>query len=82
MTLKQFKTARNVEDEFVVSVDDHKNKKVVERIAEMENMSFSDLLMLPCDKIRMFADLSQPLILLSPLHNSPAPLFIGSHGHI
>lgn len=43
-------------------------------VTEPENMSFSDLLMLPDDETMLLNDLSRPLILLSPLHDSPTPL--------
>jgi len=52
----------------------NEDSKDAESIAEPENMSFADLLMLPDDETMTLNDLSRPLILLSPLHNSPTPL--------
>ena len=38
MTLEQFKTAWKIEDQFIVSVDDHKNTEVAKPISELANV--------------------------------------------
>jgi len=61
----QYGTAQTLED---------KGTGVADVIAEPEDMSFTDLQKLPNTETVMFAELSRPLVLLSPLRSPPAPL--------